>query len=114
MTPHHANDRIVERRLVESSGVTVVAFLGCESRSCEHFKPELWPLAKHLRHHAQVLWIDVDENPTISEDLGIKAIPTILVYRNGEKLATYEGPYSHEALIERITALLTPKKRKGS
>ena len=113
MTPYHANDHAIEKTLLESDGVVVIAFLGCESRPCEHFKPELWPLAEQLGNRVIVLWTDVDENPTITEEMGVRAIPTVQVYRDGERLAMYEGPYSHEALIERIRALMEPKRRKG-
>ena len=46
-----------------------------------------------------------------SEEFGIKAIPTTVVFRDGEKIAAYEGPYSREALIERITLLLHASQR---
>ncbi len=114
MIPHHANDYILEQCLVEDLGVLIVMFLGCMSRACDHFRPEIAPVAKHFHGRAKVLWINVDENPSIAKEFGVKAIPTTVVFRDGEKIAAYEGPYSREALIERITALMEPKKRKGS
>jgi hypothetical protein len=36
--------------------------------------------------------IDVTENPTITDELGVQAGPTLLVFRDGEEIARYEGP----------------------
>ena len=53
--------------------------------------------------------IDVTENPTITDELGVQAVPTLLVFRDGEEVARYEGPYSREALNERLTNLMAGK-----
>ena len=52
---------------------------------------------------------DVTENPTITDELGVQAVPTLLVFRDGEEIARYEGPYSREALNERLTNLMAGK-----
>ncbi len=75
---------------------------------CDHFKPELDAMSLHYKTYQ----LDVDENPHITEELGIKAVPTVVVYREGEEIARYEGPYSREALLERIRALIEPKQGK--
>jgi len=53
--------------------------------------------------------IDVTENPTVTDELGVQAVPTLLVFRDGEEIARYEGPYSREALNERLTNLMAGK-----
>ena len=49
-------------------------------------------------------------DPSITEELGVQAVPTLLVFREGEELARYEGPYSREALNDRLTQLLAGKR----
>ena len=52
------------------------------------------------------LRVDVDENPTITEDLLVKSVPTTLVFFDGDEIARFEGPYSREALEDRIGKLM--------
>ena len=106
MKLQHVNDIEFERIILERVGVTAIAFLSYKSIACDHFRPELKPLAEKLDSRVAVLWIDVDENPSLTKELGVGAVPTTLLFRNGDEIAKYEGPYSREMLAERMMALL--------
>ncbi len=103
------NDHGLEERVLESDGLVAVAFLDFGSIPCDHFRPELDGVAEMLGGKVSFFKIDVTENPTITEELGVQAVPTLLVFRDGEEIARYEGPYSREALNDRITQLLAGK-----
>ena len=104
------NDTGLEQRVTESDGLVAVAFLDYGSIPCDHFRPELDAVSDTLDGKVQFFKIDVTENPSITEELGVQAVPTLLIFREGEEIARYEGPYSREALNDRITALLAPKR----
>jgi len=104
------NDTGLEQRVTESDGLVAVAFLDYGSIPCDHFRPELDAVSDTLDGKVQFFKIDVTENPSITEELGVQAVPTLLVFREGEEIARYEGPYSREALNDRIIALLAPKR----
>jgi len=103
------NDQGLEERVLESDGLVAVAFLDYGSIPCDHFRPELDAVSDTLEGKFEFYKIDVSENPTVTEELGVQAVPTLLVFRDGEELARYEGPYSREALNERLTALMAGK-----
>ena len=105
------NDLGLEERILESDRCVAVAFLHYSSAPCDHFRPELAAVAKILSDKVEFCRIDVTENPTITEELGVQAVPTLLIFREGEEIARYEGPYSKEALFERISALLEKSPR---
>lgn len=46
--------------------------------------------------------LDVDEVPDVAQELGIRAMPTFLLFRNGEKIAEVVGanPKALEAAIK--------------
>lgn len=46
--------------------------------------------------------LDVDEVPDVAQDLGIRAMPTFLLFKNGEKVAEVVGanPKALEAAIK--------------
>ena len=104
------NDTGVEERVLESEGVVAVAFLDFGSIPCDHFRPELDAVADMLEGKIEFYKLDVTENPTITDELGVQAVPTLLVFRDGEEIGRYEGPYSREALNDRLTQLLAGKK----
>jgi thioredoxin 1 len=105
------NDQLLEGRILESEGLVAVAFLDFCSIPCDHFRPELVAVSEMLDSKSKIEFyrIDVTENPTITDELGVQAVPTLLVFRDGEEVARYEGPYSREALSERLTALMAGK-----
>jgi thioredoxin 1 len=100
------NDHGLEEKVLETDGLVAVAFLDYCSIPCDHFRPELNGIASMLDGKVQFFQIDVSENPSITDELSVEAVPTLLVFRDGEEIARYEGPYSREALNERISALL--------
>ena len=103
------NDQGLEERVLESEGLVAVAFLDYGSIPCDHFRPELDAVSETLEAKLEFYKLDVSENPSITEELGVQAVPTLLVFRDGEEIARYEGPYSREALGERLTALMAGK-----
>lgn len=105
------NDSKLEERVLECEGLLAVAFLDFSSIPCDHFRPELDAAAESLSGKVEFCKIDVTENPTITDELQVEAVPTLLVFRDSEEIARYEGPYSREALNDRIMALLAGKKQ---
>ena len=104
------NDHGLEERVLETDGLVAVAFLDFCSIPCDHFRPELDAIAETMDGKIAFYRIDVTENPSITQELGVEAVPTLLIFRDGEEIARYEGPYSREALGERIAALLAGKR----
>lgn len=103
------NDQGLEERVLESEGIVAVAFLDFCSIPCDHFRPELTAVSESMDGKMEFFRIDVTENPTITDELGVQAVPTLLVFKEGEEIARYEGPYSREALGERLTNLMAGK-----
>lgn len=100
------NDQGLEDRIVVGGGLVAVAFLDYCSIPCDHFRPELNAVAEKMDGKVDFYRLDVTENPTITNELSVEAVPTLVVFRDGEELARYEGPYSREALGDRLAALL--------
>ncbi len=100
------NDLELEERVLKSEKPTAIAFLSYYSIPCDHYKPELDNVAESLKYKMEFYQIDTDENPTITDKLGVESIPTLLIFRDSSEIARYEGAYSREALLERITSVL--------
>jgi len=50
--------------------------------------------------------LNVDENPGVSQQFGIRSIPTILLFKNGRLADTIVGAAPREQIEARLNALL--------
>lgn len=105
----HLNDQRLEEIALEHGGLWTVAFLDYGSVPCGHFKPELEAVARQLSGRVSFFSIDACENPSMADELGIIAVPTLLVFKGPDEIARLEGPYSREALFERFGKLMGGK-----
>lgn len=109
----HITDEGLEDLLVRERALFAVAFMTYDSVPCDRFREEFGDLPELLRGRVKFYQIDEDENPTMADDLKILAVPTMLVFRDGQELARYEGVYTKECLKERFETLLLIKKPGG-
>ena len=64
-----------------------------------------------LEEKVRFFQIDASESPSLVEYVQVEAVPTLVLYRDGDEVARYEGPYSREALQERIASLMKEAAR---
>lgn len=57
----------------------------------------------------QFIKIDVDELPEIAQELGVKAMPTFLLFHNGEKAGDMVGanPKALEELVKKAAGMIS-------
>lgn len=84
---------------------SMVVFIAVGSIPCDHFKAEFETFSQ-ARKDIFCAEILVEENPSIAERLGVTAVPETLLINRGKVLHHFEGPYSHEALKERVPQYL--------
>jgi thioredoxin-like negative regulator of GroEL len=111
---HYINDDRLERLICESItdrgiGLWAVAFLDYGSIPCDHFRPEFQSASETFSGKIAFFMIDACENPTITDALHVVAVPTLLVFKGDDEIGRYEGPYSREALVERLGKLVGKK-----
>jgi thioredoxin 1 len=94
-------------RILDFPNSIAIAFMRYTSIPCANFLPELMAMPEVMKDRLKFFYLDVDENPDITERMGVTAIPTLLVIRRKEEVARYEGPYSRDALRQRLDAVLS-------
>lgn len=107
---HRISDIELRKLIQKDRGYSAVLFFDYQSISCDHFQPEFHAFAEEMR---TVFCGELvcDENPTITAEMGVLAVPTTLLFKCGNELGRWEGPYSHEALKDRtIEAIKNWKK----
>lgn len=104
------NDYLLEELLLVNEGWLAVAFVGFGSIPCSHFMPEFVKYAGRIQAKVRCCTLEVFENPTISDIYSVETIPTTLVFLKDKVKARYSGPYSMEALEERISIVISKNK----
>ena len=76
---------------VTSSGVVLVDFWAPWCGPCKMLTPILEKVKEDVGDSAVISKVNVDENPQIASKFGVRSIPTILIFKNGEIKETLVG-----------------------
>ncbi|MDO4250589.1 MAG: thioredoxin [Moraxella sp.] len=71
--------------------VVLVDFWATWCGPCRAIAPTLELLAEEYKDRAKVVKVDVDNNTETAARFGIRSIPTLMVFKNGERLETVVG-----------------------
>ncbi len=73
---------------------------------CRAIAPMLEELADEFEGKVQIGKVNVDDNQELAQKLAISAIPTLVLYKNGEIQDTVVGVQTKEKLRDRIEKLI--------
>lgn len=90
--------------VVRGRPLVVVDFWAPWCGPCRAVSPVLEQLASEMAGEATFGKLNVDENPATSQLFGIRSIPTILVFKEGQPVDGLVGVAPKEAIAARIRA----------
>jgi thioredoxin 1 len=70
---------------------------------CLMVAPILDEVSKELEGKAKIVKVNVDNNPSISAEYGIRSIPTMIVFKSGKVFATEVGVKPKESIIKLLS-----------
>ncbi|HEX8949789.1 MAG TPA: thioredoxin [Dissulfurispiraceae bacterium] len=95
-----------ENEVLKSNGLTMVDFWAVWCGPCRMIAPTVEELAKEYTGKVKVCKLNTDENPDIASKYKIMGIPTIMFFKNGEKVDQVVGAVPKPQLKAKIDALL--------
>lgn len=105
--PVRTTDADFEKTIRGTTVPVLVDFHADWCGPCKVMAPTLDALARDRRGDVVVAKLDTDANPATASRFGIRAIPTLIVFRKGVEVARETGAMSRQgldALLERAIA----------
>ena len=95
------NNNSFKSEVLEAKGIVVVDFWADWCEPCKMFIPILEEVAS-IENSVKFCKVNVDECSEIASEYGIRSIPTLIVFKNGERVGHLVGVKQKEELLEKI------------
>lgn len=94
--------------MISNSGgkLVIVDFWAPWCVPCSSIALSLLQIEDQLQERVRIMKMNIDDNPKIAESLGIRAIPTLLFYKEGQLCDKQVGVISASHLMDKVTGLL--------
>ncbi|WP_374355160.1 thioredoxin TrxA [Chitinimonas sp.] len=103
---HHVSDASFEADVLQSSSPVLVDYWAEWCGPCKMIAPILDEVANEYNGKLKVTKLNIDENQATPPKYGIRGIPTLMIFKNGEVAATKVGALSKSQLTAFIDSNL--------
>jgi thioredoxin 1 len=94
----HVTDASFEQEVLKAPGPVLVDFWAEWCGPCKMIGPVLEEIAGEYAGKLRVAKLNIDENPQTPPKYGIRGIPTLMLFKNGQVEATKVGAVSKSQL----------------
>ncbi|WP_127959520.1 thioredoxin TrxA [Serratia microhaemolytica] len=102
----HLTDGSFESDVLQAEGAVLVDFWAEWCGPCKMIAPILDEIAQEFAGKLTVAKLNIDQNPATAPKYGIRGIPTLLLFKNGQVVASKVGALSKGQLKDFLSANL--------
>ncbi|MGV7962545.1 thioredoxin TrxA [Photorhabdus tasmaniensis] len=102
----HLSDASFDIDVLKAAGPVLVDFWAAWCGPCKMIAPILDEIAPEYSGKLTIAKLNIDDNPATAPKFGIRGIPTLLLFKDGQVAATKVGALSKTQLKEFLDANL--------
>lgn len=104
--PIELTDQNFQDEVLASGKTVLVDFWAGWCAPCHQIAPIIEELAEEFDDRAKVGKLNVDENPGTAQEYGVRSIPTLLLFKNGEVQEQVVGAIGKRSLHRKLEKLV--------
>lgn len=93
-------------QIIQGDKPVLVDFFATWCGPCKAMSPIVEAVGKEMQGEARVLKIDVDKNPALAQQLGIRAVPTFVIFKNGKVVWSRPGGADKMTIVQQIRSFI--------
>jgi len=97
--------KISFQELINGEKPVLVDFTATWCGPCQTFLPILQEFKDEMKDRVRIIKIDIDKNQAFAQELGIRGVPTVQLYQNGELKWSASGVQTLATLREQVDAI---------
>lgn len=103
MKPVTITDQNFNDEVTNSNIPVLIDFWAVWCGPCRAIAPVVEQLAGEYDGKIKIGKLDVDENPETAVKFGVRSIPTLLLFKNGQVVDTIIGAVQKQVIVQKIT-----------
>lgn len=92
-------DQSFEKDVLQAGVPVLVDFWAEWCGPCRALGPKLEEIAAELKDKVKIVKLNVDENPGMPAKFGVRGIPTMILFKNGQEVDQIVGNHPKENIL---------------
>jgi len=100
----NVSDSNFDAEVLKSDSPVLVDFTATWCGPCKQLAPVVEKIADENVGKYRVVKVDIDDCPSVTQKYGVRGVPTVMVFKGGEKKAQHVGVTNKETLLKLLEA----------